>query len=78
MYFLNNKNCLCKKNYSKKKKTDGETRVNNFKCIFRISEDIMSAIYYRKTTLKTSQKLLSWTGYRNIKHLYKTTTNEMW
>ena len=77
MYFLNNKNCLCKKNYSKKKNR-WRNRVNNFKCIFRISEDIVSAIYYRKTTLKTSQKLLYWTGYRNIKHLYKTTTNEMW
>ena len=34
------------KNHSKKK-TVGETRLNSFKCIFRKSEDIVSAIYWK-------------------------------
>ena len=42
MYLLNNKNYLCKKNYSNRK-AGGETQVNNFKCIFPKSKDIVSA-----------------------------------
>ena len=42
-----------------------------------ISDGIQSNLY-KTTTIGTTQKGSSWTGDRLIKHLYKTTTNQMW
>ena len=33
---------------------------------------------YKMITLGTTQKLLSWGGGHFMKHLYKTTTKQMW
>ena len=33
---------------------------------------------YKMTTIGTTQKWSSWTGGHLIKHLYKTTTNQIW
>ena len=47
-------------------------------CKFRSFFKYIQPNLYKMTALRTTQKWLSWAGGCLIKHLYKTTTNQMW
>ena len=47
------------------------------KCVLSFNEAVQSDLH-KTTTHWTPQKWLSWAGGRLLKHLYKTTTNQMW
>ena len=53
------------------------TTLQVVRTVSNIKELIQSNLY-KTTTLGTSQKWSFWTGGRLIKHLYKTTTNQIW